>query len=59
MPVEIKELNIKISLDNNNDVAGNAPAPSETSNGNSGQQSILVDIVVEKVLEILKARTER
>lgn len=58
MPVEIKELNIKISLDNN-EVAGNAPASAETNNGNTAQQSTMVDIVVEKVLEILKTRTER
>ena len=59
MPVEIKELNIKIALDNS-DNAGTTTAQTEAANGNySAQPGALVEIVVEKVLEILKNRTER
>lgn len=58
MPVEIKELNIKISLDNS-DTTGAASAQADASNGNAMQQGTLVDIVVEKVLEILKTKSER
>ena len=54
MPVEIRELNIKINL---SDEGGNASS-SDAGDSNDAQQAI-VEAVIEKVLEILKEKQER
>jgi Family of unknown function (DUF5908) len=54
MPVEIRELNIKINL---SDEGGNASS-SGSDDTNDTQQAI-VEAVIEKVLEILKEKQER
>ncbi len=55
MPVEIRELTIKINLDNAENQGGGA-----ASGGNSDDaQKALVEACVEKVLEILKEKTDR
>lgn len=59
MPVEIRELNIRVNL---TDSGGNQNATPSTSSesGSSGEaQEALVEAVVEKVLEILKDKMER
>ena len=55
MPVEIRELTIKINLDNAENQGGGA-----AGGGNSDDaQKALVEACVEKVLEILKEKTDR
>lgn len=55
MPIEIKELHIKVTVQETN----NSPAGSG-ANGSSQQNSDLVEACVEKVLEILdKKNNER
>ncbi len=54
MPVEIRELNIKINL---SDEGGNAS--SSGSDDTNDAQQVLVEAVMEKVLEILKEKQER
>lgn len=59
MPVEIRELNIRVNL---TDGGGNQNASASASgeSGASGEaQETIVDAVVEKVLEILKDKMER
>ena len=59
MPVEIRELSIKVTVD---DSSGSSVQNSGAgTGGNSGSQpdETLVAAIVEKVLEILKSRTER
>ena len=56
MPVEIRELTIKINLDNAENQGGGGAAGD--SNGADAQKA-LVEACVEKVLEILKEKTER
>jgi hypothetical protein len=58
MPLEIRELIIKATVDNN----GSGQDGSGAKNGNGGQQEELetmVNLCVEKVLEILKEKSER
>lgn len=54
MPVEIRELNIKINLSddgsNNTNTAGSDP---------QAAQDVLIAVVIEKVLDILKEKEER
>ena len=54
MPVEIRELNIKINLSDDGSQGGNAGGgdPIEA-------QQTLISVVIEKVLEILKEKEER
>lgn len=54
MPLEIKELHIKATVDNNNQQSG---ASSQQSA--SGTDPQLVQTIVEQVLEILQKRAER
>ncbi|MCB0575236.1 MAG: hypothetical protein KDC61_11805 [Saprospiraceae bacterium] len=57
MPVEIRELNIKVTVDN---PSGGQSSGNNAGNTNNGQpDEALVAAVVEKVLEILKSKTER
>jgi len=60
MPVEIRELNIKVSIDESSSSSGTQSAGTGTATTNSGQpDEALISAIVEKVLEILKAKTER
>jgi Family of unknown function (DUF5908) len=62
MPIEIKELNIKVtvadsgSAGNTSSGAGNTSADSQ---GGGTPDSAVVDACVEKILEILKHKMER
>jgi hypothetical protein len=58
MPVEIRELTIKINLDNADNQGGGGAAGSGGAN-NADAQKALVEACVEKVLEILKEKAER
>lgn len=56
MPIEIKELNIKISLDQSDTASANQQA---SNGGQSETSEQLIEIIVEKVLEILKTKAAR
>jgi Family of unknown function (DUF5908) len=60
MPVEIRELNIRVNL---TDGGGNQNASSSSSGGDAGAsgeaQEAIVEAVVAKVLELLKDKMER
>ena len=59
MPVEIRELNIKVSLDSG-DVAANSNSNQNGSGSDDPDaQNALIEIIVEKVLDIIKTKTER
>ncbi len=59
MPIEIRELIVKATVDNNG--AQNGPANAQNGGGGDAQasQEQLVNLCVEKVLEILKEKSER
>jgi hypothetical protein len=63
MPIEIRELHIKAVIDSGgkkasaNSETGAGNETSETGNGINQEQ--LIDLCVEKVLEILKEKEER
>lgn len=54
MPVEIRELNIKINLSE-----GEGNVSSTNANDPNEAQQGIIEAVIEKVLEILKEREER
>jgi hypothetical protein len=56
MPIEIKELNIKATI---TEGSGSAQGSSTTAPDNSGVNDEIVNICVEKVLQILKDKLER
>jgi hypothetical protein len=58
MPVEIRELTIKVNLDDTNNQGGNSAAGT-SSGGDIDAQKAIVEACVEKVLEILKEKAER
>lgn len=58
MPLEIKELNIRISVDNQTGGAGASTAVGNQG-GSSEPNPALVEACVEKVMEVLKLKTER
>ncbi|MEC5143304.1 DUF5908 family protein [Chitinophaga sp. 212800010-3] len=55
MPIEIRELVIKAEVSPDNTAAGNSSA----GNGNSTPQEALIELCVEKVLQVLKEKNER
>ncbi|MEL6675721.1 MAG: DUF5908 family protein [Bacteroidota bacterium] len=58
MPLEIRELVIKATVQpQGSNAQGNSPQASGNSSGSS--QAELVNLCVEKVLEIIRAKTER
>jgi hypothetical protein len=59
MPVEIRELNIKVTVDDPSGSGGQNSGGGAGGNSGSQPDETLVAAVVEKVLEILKSRTER
>jgi hypothetical protein len=62
MPIEIKELNIKVTVaDGSNTGAGNAGGSNQAAPSQSpgAPDPAVVEACVEKVLEILKHKTER
>jgi hypothetical protein len=62
MPIEIRELHIRAIIDSGGKKpAGPGEAPEGEQGGAAGEQNSeqLIDICVEKVLEILKEKTER
>ena len=64
MPIEIRELNIKVSVSDepgtaNGTGATSADAAAQSPQGSSGNNAALIEEAVEKVLEILKHQTER
>jgi Family of unknown function (DUF5908) len=63
MPVEIKELHIKMNISDNPETGqpsvGNATANMSTNSQNSGNSDNLVKECVDRVLEILKTKMSR
>lgn len=60
MPLEIRELIIKTTVDNNGGkMSGNGSGMAGGQADTQTQQENMVNICVEKVLEILKEKTER
>jgi Family of unknown function (DUF5908) len=57
MPLEIKELHIKIAVEEGG--AGNAAGGASNSTGDGGADEATIQACVEKVLEILKEKAER
>jgi Family of unknown function (DUF5908) len=56
MPVEIKELSIKVKVDES---GANAPAGTGSGGGEGEPDEALIATIVERVLELLKEKTER
>lgn len=54
MPIEIKELHIRINVDNNSEA--NTP---ETTTDDSAQVNRIVETCVEQVMELLSKKEER
>ena len=59
MPVEIRELNIKVTVDDSSGSGGQNSGGGAGANSGGQPDEALVAAVVEKVLEILKTKTER
>lgn len=64
MPIEIRELNIKVSVSDgagaaNGVGATGADAAAQSPQGSGGNNAALIEEAVEKVLEILRHQTER
>ncbi len=59
MPLEIRELIIKATVDDNIATESNSGDGSQSTEPLHNQQENLVNLCVEKVLEILKEKSER
>ena len=62
MPIEIRELHIKAVVDGGGETKGDAVASqseSKTEQQSEGNTDQLIDLCVEKVLEIIKEKRER
>lgn len=62
MPIEIRELNIKVNISEGGSASAAPSAAPEGGNAGTGandQQDALIAMVIEKVLEILKRQNER
>lgn len=64
MPIEIRELSIKINVSEGASGSTTSAAPASNGSttadtGNNAQQDALIAQVVEKVLELLKRQSER
>ena len=59
MPLEIKELHIKVNINSNSAPAGGIEAPTNSGNSTSGSSpDQLIASCVEQVLEILEEKME-
>lgn len=58
MPLEIRELVIKVRVGDQQDGQGGGASPATSNDAGSGTEMI-VNLCVEKVLEILKDKAER
>lgn len=58
MPLEIRELIVKATVDNNGS-SGNAGSSGSSGGNDTAGQEQIINLCVEKVLEILKEKTER
>lgn len=56
MPIEIRELHIKVNV---RDSASERPMPEQRQRNAAPDRNILVDLCVEKVLEVLKQKSRR
>jgi len=59
MPLEIRELIIKATVDNNGSGQGGAANGNQSGNSEQNQVETVVNLCVEKVLEILKEKSGR
>lgn len=59
MPLEIRELIIKATVDDNGTAEGSAADNADHNASLQSQQDTIVNLCVEKVLEILKEKSER
>lgn len=59
MPLEVRELVIKATVDNGNSGSENSGLASDSGSADTVQTEDLVNLVVEKVLEIIKEKSER
>ncbi|MEM8525022.1 MAG: DUF5908 family protein [Bacteroidota bacterium] len=55
MPIEVKEIHIKVAVEENNTASGNSSA----SSGSGESKEEIVTACVEQVLQILKDKEER
>jgi hypothetical protein len=58
MPIEIRELNIKVSVSQNQQEQGSTP-PAGTPEGALPDKDEIIAECVEQVMELLKLKTER
>lgn len=58
MPIEIKELVIRATV-NNKPPSGNGSASQQQPSGNEADQEAIISACVEQVLQILKDKVER
>jgi hypothetical protein len=59
MPIEIRELVIKATVGSGENAENSGDNASNTEGGNGAASEALINICVEKVLEILKEKAER
>ena len=59
MPLEIRELIIKATVDNNGSGQSGPANGAQSGNGEQNQVETVVNLCVEKVLEILKEKSGR
>jgi hypothetical protein len=58
MPIEIRELNIKVSVVQNQQEQESAP-PAGSTGGQAPEKDELIAEIVEQVMELLKQKNER
>ena len=59
MPIEIKELNIRVNVQSTTPPASNAGSLNPDSEENQEREKIIIAQCVEQVMEILKQKLER
>lgn len=59
MPIEIRELNIRVSVAGNQPEQESPPAGGQSSGGSLPDKEELIAECVEQVMELLKLKTER
>ena len=59
MPIEIKELNIRVNVQSTNPHASNAGSLNPNSEENQEREKFIIAQCVEQVMEILKQKLER